>query len=100
MKYLSYKTDIGKICRGLDRWTKTLFHAQFKNSGDILRIGAQQDGTSCGVCVFNALEHEIFDTRLFTHDRRDFLQVQYFVDIMKLLLDRVSATHNDSDIEN
>ena len=94
MKYVSYKTDIEKICRGLDRWTKTLFYAPFRNAGESLPIGTQQDGISCGICVLNGLEHEIFGARLFTHDRRNVLRVQYFVDVMKLLLDRVSMTHN------
>ena len=60
LEYVSYKTDIGKICRGLDRWTKSQFYTRFKNAGSVLPIGAQQDGISCGVCVLNALEHEIF----------------------------------------
>jgi hypothetical protein len=91
LQYESYKTDIGKICRGLDRWTKSQFHAAFKNAGEALPIGTQQDGISCGICVFNALEHEIFNTHLFAHARRNVLRVLYFVDIMKLLLDRVST---------
>jgi hypothetical protein len=89
--YESYKTDIGKICRGLDHWTRIMFYAPFKNVGEVLPIGIQQDGISCGVCVLNALEHEIFDTRLFTHDHRNVLRVQYFIDIMKLFLDHVST---------
>ena len=100
MKHASYKTDIGKICRGLDLWTGTHFYNRFKNVGGVLPIGTQRDGTSCGVCVLNALEHEIFDTHLFSHERRNVLRVQYFIDIMKLLLDRVSTIYNISDIGN
>jgi hypothetical protein len=100
LKYASYKSDIDKICRGLDHWTNALFHAPFKNIGEVLPIGTQQDGISCGVCVLNALEHEIFVTRLFTHDRRNVLRVQYFMDIMKLLLDHVSVARNFKDIED
>ena len=94
LKYASYKTDIGKICRGLERWTNSLFYTRFKNAGKVLPIGTQEDGISCGVCVLNALEHEIFDTPLFTHDRRNILRLQYFLDTMKLLLDHVSKTYD------
>jgi hypothetical protein len=94
LKYSSYKHDIGKICRGLERWTKNSYHAPFRNIGEVLPIGTQQDGISCGVCMLNALEHTILNTRLFTHDARNVLRVRYFTRIMDLLLDRVSKQFN------
>ena len=86
----SYKDDIGKICRGLEHWTNASFHAAFKNAGQVLPIGTQRDGISCGVCVLNALEHAILNTPLFTHDTHNVLRVRYFTTIVNLLLDRVS----------
>lgn len=80
-----------KICRGLDRWTVTNFYHPFKNLGQSLPIGTQQDGISCGVCVLNALEHALLDAPLFTHNQRNLLRVEYFTKIAKLLLDRVSV---------
>ena len=96
LKYPSYKTAIGKICRGLDRWTGIPFYSSFKNVGEVLPIRTQNDGISCGVCVLNALEHEMFNTWLFTHDIRDVLRVQYFTDVMTLLIDHVSRMYNIS----
>ena len=89
-----YEKDIAKICRGLDRWTSTLFHRTFRNCGQILTIGVQRDGISCRICVLNALEHALFGVPLFTQKRRNFLRVQYFTDIAKSLLDHVSASHD------
>ena len=89
----SYKKDIMKICRGLDRWTTTSFYHSFKNLGHSLPIGTQQDGISCGVCIMNALEHMLFNVPLFTHKRRNLLRVEYFMKITKLLLDQVSITY-------
>lgn len=93
LKSSSYKNDILKICRGLDCWMVINFHSLFKNLGPVLSIGTQKDGISCRVCALNALEHVLFDTCLFTHDCHIVLQIQYFTDIMKLLLDRVSVTY-------
>jgi len=90
LKYSSYKEDISKICRGLDRWMTTCFHSSFRNLGQVLPIGTQKDGISCGVCVLNSLEHALLDARLFTHNRRNILRVQYFTKIMNLLMDHVS----------
>jgi hypothetical protein len=91
LKSSSYKDDIAKISCRLDCWTTTSFHGSFKNLGQTLPIGTQQDGTSCGVCVLNTLEHALLDTHLFTHGRWNVLRVQYFTDIVNLLFDRVSA---------
>ena len=91
LEHLSYKNDISKICRGLDRWMSVCFSNTFKNCGQVLPIGTQLDGTSCGVCVLNSLEHALLDIRLFTHKHRDDLRVQCFTKIMSLLIDQVSA---------
>lgn len=86
-----YKKDVDQICRGLERWMSILLGRQFKNDGQTLPIGAQQDGVSCGICVLNAFEHALFDVPLFTHSNRNSLRAQYFTEIAKLLLDHVSA---------
>lgn len=88
-----YEKDIVKICRGLEHWTSTLFYRKFNNCGQILPIGVQRDGISCGICVLNALEHVLFGAPLFTQKRRNFLRVQYFTDIAKSLLDHVSTSY-------
>ena len=88
--YVSYKNDVNKICNGLDHWTRILFHVRFKNIGSVMPIGIQEDTVSCGVCVLNALEHAVLNTRLFTQNHRNNLRVQYFTDIVGLLSDHVS----------
>jgi hypothetical protein len=77
----------------------TNFHRSFKNLGQILPIGTQQDGISCGICVLSALEHALLDVPLFTHDRRNLLRIRYFMDIAELLLDHVSMTYNLSQMQ-
>lgn len=94
LKNGSYKEDITKICRGLDRWTNTDFHRSFKNLGESLPIGTQQDGISCGICVLNALEHALLNVPLFTHNRRNLLRVEHFAKIAKFLLGHVSTIYN------
>jgi hypothetical protein len=87
----AYRGDIRKLCSGIDRWTETYFDAPFENLGRTLQIGTQTDGSSCGVCVQNALEHALFGTELFTPGLRKILRVRYFMKIINLLMDPVSG---------
>jgi len=95
---VSYKKDITKILDGLGRWLATSFSRSFKKLGETLPIGTQKDAISCGICALNALEHALLDAPLYTHNRRNLLRVQYFVNIANLLLDHVSTAYDLSQI--
>ena len=86
-----YEGDIKKISRGIKRWGLVTFKKSFHGTGRTLEIGRQQDGSSCGICVANSIEHHIFGTSLFTHNERNNLRVYYFKKTVGLLLNDVST---------
>lgn len=77
--------------RGLENWLDAGFGAPYKDMGNTFLIGKQEDGHSCGICVVNAIEHGMFGVPLFTNKDRYALRVQYFVGVVKYLLDNVSV---------
>lgn len=81
--------ELQQLRRGLENWLTTAFGASFKDLGNLLPIGRQEDGHSCGVCVINATEHAIFGVPLFTDKDRYALHVRYFIKVIGYLLDNV-----------
>ena len=78
-----------QIYSGLENWLKAIFNTPLKNKGATFLIGTQKDGHSCGICVINSLDHEMFGTALFKHDDRNILRIRYFTEAMKYLLKEV-----------
>ena len=66
-----------------------MFKKALHGTGRTLEIGHQQDGDSCGICVINSIEHHMFGTALFTHDKRNTHRAYYFRKAVEFLLDKV-----------
>ena len=92
----SMRQDTKQICSGLQTWLKAIFGTSFKNNGSTFKIGRQEDGHSCGICVINSLEHELFGTPLFTHKIRNTLRICYFIETMEFLLKDVRMRHSSN----
>jgi len=83
------RQDLKQIHSGLEKWLKAIFRVHFKDKGQTFEIGKQEDGHSCGICVVNSLEHELFGAALFTHSNRNVLRIHYFMEVTKFLLKEV-----------
>jgi len=84
-----YDEEINKVSQGIMRWGEVMFKTPLRGAGKTLEIGRQQDGDSCGICVVNSIEHHMFGTPLFTHNKRDTLRIYYFTKAAEFLLDSV-----------
>ena len=80
------RQDVKQIYSGLEKWLRAMFNIPFKVKGTTFAIGKQDDGHSCGICVINSLEHDLFGTVLFTYSNRNILRICYFTEAIKFLL--------------
>ena len=83
------RQDLKQIHFGLCKWLKAIFKVTFEDKGPTFAIGKQEDAHSCGICVINSIEHELFGTALFTHNSRNILRIRYFTEVVKFLLKEV-----------
>jgi hypothetical protein len=67
-----------------------MFGVKFKDEGDKMRHGKQEDDWSCGICLPNTIAHDLFDEPLFHHKNRRLLRMQYFIKLAKAQLEMVS----------
>ncbi|ETW76739.1 hypothetical protein HETIRDRAFT_222774, partial [Heterobasidion irregulare TC 32-1] len=75
------------VMRNLQGWLKQAFNMKFCNGGNSLACGQQLDSNSCGICTINAIEHNLFDMEKFTHAKRRYWRIHYFICLSK--------AHND-----
>ena len=85
------RQDKKQIHLGLSKWLKAIFGGPFKDMGRTFAIGKQKDSHSCGICVINSIEHELFGTTLITHSSRNALRIHYFTEAMKFVLKEVKT---------
>jgi hypothetical protein len=50
--------------RHVQAWLKKEFGKEFKCRGDMMKHGNQEDTWSCGICLPNAITHNLFDEPL------------------------------------
>jgi len=68
---------------GTGVWLEAAFGGKFWDEAGNLPIGVQTDGSSCGICVLNAIEHATLGHPLFTMAARHGLWVWYFLAAMQ-----------------
>ncbi len=73
------RAGIKHLVKGLCSWMRKELGQPIKDGGDNLPHGRQQDGYSCGICVVNTFAHALFNDKLFTHESRFLLRVEYFL---------------------
>ncbi|KAI0669608.1 hypothetical protein C8Q78DRAFT_977184 [Trametes maxima] len=78
------------VVEDLQDWLLKTLNRHFADGGNSLAHGLQEDGYSCGICTVNTIEHALFGTELFTHQRRRSLRVRYF--------NRLVMAHNNMPI--
>ena len=78
-----------KCALRLRDWLGRIFDRRFVLQTQAFPIGIQDDGSSCGICVMNAMEHLVFNVELFTHETRFLHRVRYFVELVKYTCDQV-----------
>ena len=79
--------EFDALHQGLCQWLGSAYKSE--NAG--FAIGKQQDRSSCGVCVLNAMEHAMLGTALFTHANRSLVRMGLFVKLAAHLLGKVGA---------
>lgn len=71
---------------GLRRWLGLKFERKFASIGARFPIGPQDDGSSCGLCALNAMEHPMLGAKLFEHFKRDRIRMDYFTRMVKHMM--------------
>ena len=72
-----------------------MFNKMLCNTGRTLAVGRQEDGSSCGICVVNAIEHHMFKTPIFTHSKCNSLRAEYFTKVIEFLVTGVRTMSPD-----
>ncbi|TFY61180.1 hypothetical protein EVJ58_g4673 [Rhodofomes roseus] len=62
----------------LQDWLHHDFGGRFRDAGNTMRHGLQEDDSSCGICMINTFAHALFGEELFRHGIRRRLRIQYF----------------------
>jgi hypothetical protein len=66
------------IIKKLQWWLRKRFRGPFKDCGDTLEHGLQEDGTECGIVAPNTAAREVFRDELWTTDRKVFERANWF----------------------
>lgn len=74
----------------LRRWLNAAFGQTFTIMDGNGICAVQDDPSSCGLCIVNAIDREVWGARFVTHETRDEWQVEYLADIIFHLVDQVS----------
>jgi hypothetical protein len=67
-----------EIIKKLQWWLRRRFRGTFKNCGDTLKHGLQEDGMECGIVTPNTAAHEVFHDTLLACDRKVLERVNWF----------------------
>ncbi|EIW74508.1 hypothetical protein CONPUDRAFT_159809 [Coniophora puteana RWD-64-598 SS2] len=71
-----------EIMEPLTRWLKYEFNgSKFKELGNTLPHGVQEDSSSCGICTVNTIAHNLFGEPLFKHKDRLKHRISLFIDL-------------------
>ena len=60
-------------------WLKARFGKEFKDLGDSLEHGLQDDYTSCGILTSNTVAHDVFGDEIWTCENKFLERVKWFV---------------------
>lgn len=66
------------IIKKLQWWLRKRFCGPFKDCGDVLEHGRQEDGTECGVITPNTAAREVFHDELWRQDHKVVERVSWF----------------------
>ena len=74
--------EFDALHQGLCKWLGSIY----KSKDASFTIGKQQDRSSCGVCMLNAMEHAMLGIALFTHADRILVCMGLFIKLATHLL--------------
>jgi hypothetical protein len=83
------------VMNALQRWLQARFKGKFKDCGDSLEHGIQEDGFSCLVCSANTIGHAVFDDELWHMNRAAVVKVDWFQILIKCGVDSPSLMPNN-----
>lgn len=72
-----------KFMEHTQKWLQSAFRYKFKNMGDYLVHGVQNDSFSCGILLSNTISHAIFHTPIWIPRQGVFERVSWFVELVK-----------------
>jgi hypothetical protein len=83
--------ELADLYTGMRKWLGLKFGRKFSSSGRKFTIGLQQDGSSCGLCALNAMDHAMLQATLFEHSMRDRIRMDYLVRMVRYVLSEVGT---------
>ncbi|GLB42721.1 hypothetical protein LshimejAT787_1201700 [Lyophyllum shimeji] len=78
------------LIRKLQWWLKKRIGRQFKEMGDQLEHGRQEDWTDCGVISPNTAAHEVFNDELWTCERKVHERLRWFLTLCRAHIEDVN----------
>ena len=83
-----------EVIKKLKWWLKGRFKMTYKELGDSLEHGCQNDWTDCGILSANTAAHEIFEDELWTAKTKQFERGKWFVTLITKHMKEVSIITN------
>jgi hypothetical protein len=83
--------ELAELYTALRTWLNAVYGGASRSVGRKFTIGTQDDGSSCGVCVMNAMDHAMFGQALFTQADRHLVRMGLFAKLAGHLVDMVGA---------
>lgn len=83
-----------EVIKKLKWWLKGRFKKTYKDVGDSLEHGRQNDWTDCGILTANTAAREIFEDELWTGKTKQFERGKWFVTLTSKHLEEVSIIAN------
>lgn len=83
-----------EIIKKIQWWLKKRFGIQFKDCGDDLEHGKQEDFTDCGIACANTAARELFEDPLWSDEQKGDQRVRWFITLTKKHIKEVSVLIN------
>ena len=77
------------VMKKLQWWLQKRFEKPFRELGDQLVHGKQENGTECGILTANTIAHMVFQDPLWVVHREEVERVQWFNRLVQVHIDKV-----------
>ena len=79
--------------KSIQSWLTKRFGSTYKNTGDMLSHGDQDNFTDCGILAANTAAHDIFADKLWSPEMKALHRVMWFVNLSEAHIDYVRTLH-------
>ena len=77
------------IVKHIQSWLKKRFGGTYKNTGDTLAHGDQDNFTDCGILAASTAAHDIFDDNIWNPNTKHLHRLDWFIKLSKAHIEYV-----------